>query len=636
MATLTSKQRNDIPETLFGLPNERKFPLTDESHVRKAIQYFKYCQKGKQAELAKRINKRMKELNMNINVSKDSAFYSYAPKQITKEGLFNISELRDAGEHVENDISNETRDRIKQLEKQLNISFQSAQVQFNNFTDFSSLNQIEKSIHDNLISKVYHTVDYGFNPVEEINNCLQNYYDSLWAYASYDNVCQTDDIRSIMAIIRDITDSIICMIRTPEDRAEQVQQACNVLYHIPGNITGMLYMVRRMFRQVIFEWWIHERLLKSEQRIDDERPRLDAIRHIIHDTLESLNDYKSEVSDRMLGTFVKIALSTSNVNYHNYAEFLRSKAKQIDSELYIMKSNNLTNTDYHVSESIQEGDVIPNEIKGCLDQLSGRIDPDNITWLDRNLSIQLDERDLLMIRKSREVEQLYIGQDVNGNKVYYDIATKHTSKSNLYLIVTDRSKYNTYYFIRLVKDGEIQPGIQNLYCAANQFDTSLKMKAILFTVGAKDEQDWDLDSEVLTEGIAFDEHGNIKFSFSPKKSLMDEYAENHALLLQNVKAENYTGMKTNLAFLFALINHIERNIIHGKKKLSEEKKEHAMKARMFATNDFKTYMKVLLKAEPSFDFMTYYQSGDYGKVNFHISQNDIMGVKRLFYAIMFK
>ena len=36
MATLTEKQRDKLPDSKFGLPEEHKYPMPDESHARNA------------------------------------------------------------------------------------------------------------------------------------------------------------------------------------------------------------------------------------------------------------------------------------------------------------------------------------------------------------------------------------------------------------------------------------------------------------------------------------------------------------------------------------------------------------------------------------------------------------------------
>ena len=42
-AELSAEERNNLKASQFGLPEERKFPLTDANHVRSAISYFHTC-----------------------------------------------------------------------------------------------------------------------------------------------------------------------------------------------------------------------------------------------------------------------------------------------------------------------------------------------------------------------------------------------------------------------------------------------------------------------------------------------------------------------------------------------------------------------------------------------------------------
>ncbi|MNW07005.1 hypothetical protein D3C71_2035130 [compost metagenome] len=95
-------------------------------------------------------------------------------------------------------------------------------------------------------------------------------------------------------------------------------------------------------------------------------------------------------------------------------------------------------------------------------------------------------------------------------------------------------------------------------------------------------------------------------------------------------------MKSNLALLFALINQIERDVIHNKKaaKLPAQVIENGTRARVFAINDFKTYMKHVLNAEPNFDFTKYYEQSDYGKFVVSVDHDEVVGIKKLFRTLI--
>lgn len=95
---LTAKQISKMDDSMFGLPKEKKYPMPDKAHVTKAIQFFKYAKGDERKELAKNINRRIKELGMKVTVGKDSAFYPYLPKEFKgmkarKEGADYIEEF---------------------------------------------------------------------------------------------------------------------------------------------------------------------------------------------------------------------------------------------------------------------------------------------------------------------------------------------------------------------------------------------------------------------------------------------------------------------------------------------------------------------------------------------------------------
>lgn len=84
-AVLSSKDRKKMDDKQFGIPELRKYPLNDEKHVRAAITYFNKCDPKYEAELARNIKKRMKELGMEVEVSDDNRFSKYYKAPAKKE-----------------------------------------------------------------------------------------------------------------------------------------------------------------------------------------------------------------------------------------------------------------------------------------------------------------------------------------------------------------------------------------------------------------------------------------------------------------------------------------------------------------------------------------------------------------------
>lgn len=65
-AELSTKERNELDDSQFGLPEDRKYPLTDAAHVKSAISYFHKCPEGKKKRLAARIRRAAKTFDVAI------------------------------------------------------------------------------------------------------------------------------------------------------------------------------------------------------------------------------------------------------------------------------------------------------------------------------------------------------------------------------------------------------------------------------------------------------------------------------------------------------------------------------------------------------------------------------------------
>lgn len=67
-AAMTSGERNALKDSEFGLPDKRKFPLNDETHVRSAIRFFNHCDESDRPELARRIKSKMKKYGISYDI----------------------------------------------------------------------------------------------------------------------------------------------------------------------------------------------------------------------------------------------------------------------------------------------------------------------------------------------------------------------------------------------------------------------------------------------------------------------------------------------------------------------------------------------------------------------------------------
>lgn len=74
MGELSEKQRDDLPDSAFAFPKERKMPLTDESHVRNALSRFNQVEdvsKAEREEAARRIERAAKKFGVELSKKPD-------------------------------------------------------------------------------------------------------------------------------------------------------------------------------------------------------------------------------------------------------------------------------------------------------------------------------------------------------------------------------------------------------------------------------------------------------------------------------------------------------------------------------------------------------------------------------------
>lgn len=74
---LDAEERRELPDSVFGLPERREFPMPDAAHVRAAEAYFRYCPEDLKPELARAILRFAKEYGVDVG---SPTVLSYAEK----------------------------------------------------------------------------------------------------------------------------------------------------------------------------------------------------------------------------------------------------------------------------------------------------------------------------------------------------------------------------------------------------------------------------------------------------------------------------------------------------------------------------------------------------------------------------
>lgn len=108
---INEAKRSDLPDSSFGIPEDRKFPLDTEDHVKSAIKLFGHADEDKKKSLAKRIEKAAKKYK--IDIPKTTQCYKYLHESYIEESTSmdrkyrcpycdNLYKRKDLPRHIEN------------------------------------------------------------------------------------------------------------------------------------------------------------------------------------------------------------------------------------------------------------------------------------------------------------------------------------------------------------------------------------------------------------------------------------------------------------------------------------------------------------------------------------------------------
>lgn len=220
---------------------------------------------------------------------------------------------------------------------------------------------------------------------------------------------------------------------------------------------------------------------------------------------------------------------------------------------------------------------------------------------------ELSGKSLLMFRRIYTNDQFsgsfYSESPYTNRKLHFLVK----DSNQVILVVTDKNDDNLYF----------------IYLDMTNLEKPYKKTKVKITVP---------ETNNLMESFTIDEDGSVKIELTKRTNLMDEYDTNHKRIKEAYKNNNLDEVKLLLAYDFALLDRIEHDL--NNKKLSKAKREELVKAKQFLMNDFKTYLRLVTKKEPKFNFTKYYDSCDEIKKFFVVDRKTINGIKALLRNIL--
>lgn len=556
-AKLSAEDRKRLDSKLFGLPKERKYPLNDEEHIRKAIQFFNFCPKIKRNELATNINKRMREMNLKIEVDKKNPFYKYVNKDFVLESLNEIDE-----------------------------PVRLYHVSFLNDADIKYIEQCQ-------IAK-FETESYSIHDMVTINNTIYLDYIDYINFLIYNGEkLDTSFYTCVHDIVTILRDKFKSGTVEPDDTYNTIVEGLNVFAEMDPSCANKAYIYRELL------------LLKKMNGILIRKERNKNIIDLLDKLLimyRPIGDMIGDILIRVSGDlWLHRVFNTNLLQYHftHLTKMLYNEKIKLEKQLYIM---NMPDKGFEFNNQIRTeyDDLV--EHSHLLSEIDYQIDTVFVSGIDGGRLTQfLDNIALLRLTRMTEVSDVILLHDMYSQPIYISIIN-----NKVYLTLMNKMNNSLLTFVDISDRDCVQLHIVR----ATFVETNIN------------------SNRILTEGFTIDEDGNMKITISSKKSYMDEYSQNHKLLIENWKNKNYEGVKKNLAFIFALINIIERDPKYKKRD------PKMIKARAFAINDFKTYLKKLTSIEKDFDFVEYYNNSDYDKLVVNVPKQTIIGIKNLMKLIL--
>ena len=63
---LSYEDKKELPDSVYGLPERREYPMPDAAHVRAAEAYFRYCPEDLKPQLARAILRFANEYGVDV------------------------------------------------------------------------------------------------------------------------------------------------------------------------------------------------------------------------------------------------------------------------------------------------------------------------------------------------------------------------------------------------------------------------------------------------------------------------------------------------------------------------------------------------------------------------------------------
>ena len=580
MAKLTAEQLKALPDSMFGLPKERKYPMPDEEHVRKAIQFFRYCEESKRSELAKNINRRAKELKMKLKIQPSSAFYKYADKEILKEGLMIVDEFH-----------------IGQL---------------------SPIVPIERPVlKHRMLSK-----NNSKPPIERLKN--------LW------------DSKKALDIKKEVSLNILDELLT-----EHAEISLDIFKQFNA-ISDLCYMLESGLGQYVRDVHPFQQFINLKGRINDNDNYI--YNEIIVKKSMPFGDIKynfSQIKDP--------AILAKAVSYINYSDIYTKEEKDEINQIFLLRNQtkdfnlpipNIDSNDHFQVAQLSYKDGITEDEEFIINSFLEKMESKYSKVISTTRGLYKKDCTIIGIDKS-VWDKNVCSWHLSAMKAYFNIG--YYLADELVFITLNGCIY-TGEFVKIITkpqhffdngsekksllllkiyDPNNEEYFENVisYLQGAHMDMKLWVKTIDVNDKVNESSALEAaDFNSLINGIKISKNGTVSLVFNFNFSWKEKLAICKNAIKECKDNKDTEGLKNNLAFIFSMINYIQKVYIKEVDSLIDNT-GNDYKDAMDTLNEglklFKSELDYITKIDKKFDFINYYMKTKYNdKINIFDSEDN--------------
>ena len=562
---LKAAQLKKLPDSEFGLIDKngkRSFPMPDKAHVLQAIKMFKYCPKGKEKELASKINQKAKEYKMKIHAK--GAFMKY----ISPDVMSLSKEASNVGTLEPIVSTNDYQEiHIPAIEDKVSDS-----------------DKVIALMANKKIKNTVHTTTEGFKHYKwEIDNSYKDYFNSI-----YNNV---DNRNNIFPTTENFTKTFNGIESIMENKDDVLYMTSSYTDNFIDRANNESYMKSTI-----------ESIIKDPVIMDVNKCNI--IAHLISNTID--NDrvmYYLLIVNKMdtSKTFVKqIVNNLLRKDYYTDFDTLYGK-NIVEYDFNLYKYNH--NMKYNMDNVLEELDVLISNHNLDLNELHNKIFNYYQDTKQYFALLELNTADIYAMM----LDQIKDKSDINGyyvkeyNKEIYAFCTLDNYDKRLYRALL---MYKSNDLVMLLY--EVKELLNKYYNIDNLHIREINCSKLLLP---------NTVDNTFLKGIYFSPDGSICLDIF-NRLFVDNNSDMDKLLATDLNT------KADLCYIFSIIVLIYNRFVFNK-KWDKNSKEYLkiLQLKSILENKFKNRLRVLKKNDLMFNFLEYFKNNEYtNRIN--ISDNN--------------